>query len=120
MKVGIVLLSQDNFYVDKHNNLPKRPKFDKELLRALCKDQRIVVGPNTKHSMPPSILETTTEVPWEDEYDLNLGMVPLKVNPPKLLIVVRSGQYLHQGKHLSLANYTRMFDTEELELWVKE
>ena len=119
MKVGIVLLSQDNFYVDKHNNLPKRPKFDKELLKALCKGQRVVVGPNTRHAMPPSILGTTTEVPWEDDYDLNLGMVPMQVNPPNLLIVVRSDTYLHEGKHLSLKEYERFFNGVELEIWIK-
>jgi len=118
MKVGIILLSQDNFYVDKHNNLPKRPKFDKELLKALCKGQRVVVGPNTRHAMPPSILGTTTQVPWEDEYDLNLGMVTLQINPPNLLIVVRSATYLHAGKHLSLKDYNRYYDGDSLEIWI--
>ena len=118
MKVGIILLSQDNYYLDKNSQLPPRPKFDKKLLVALCKGQRAVMGPNTRYSLPKSILSEVKEVPWEDEYDINLGIVPLEINPPHLLLVSRSERYLHSGKHFSLKDYKRLYDSDDFEIWI--
>ena len=118
MKVGILLLSEDGFYAGVTNQLPQRPYFDKELLISLCQGQRAVVGPNTRQALPKSISEQITEVPWEDDYDINLGIVPLKVNPPHLLIVVRSARKLFNGKHFSLSEYSNVFSSRALELYI--
>ena len=120
MKVGIILLSRNNYYVDTFGNLPCRPNFDKELLLALCKGQRAVVGPNTRKALPNSISNIIKEVPWEDDYDINLGIVPLQVNPPHLLIVVRSDAFLLGGKRFDLLDYEGYFISQDLELWIKK
>lgn len=118
MKVGIILLSQDNFYVDSTGALPKRPAFDKELLVALCQGQRAVIGPNTRKTLPKSIAENITEVTWDSEYDINLGIVPFRVQPPHLLIVVRSSEWLHTGKSFDLLPYNLGYNSEDLELYI--
>ena len=118
MKVGILLLSEEGFYAGVNNQLPERPDFDKELLVSLCQGQRAVMGPNTRQALPKSITEQITEVPWEDDYDINLGIVPLKVTPPHLLIVVRSDRKLFNGKHFSLSDYSNVFSSRSLELYI--
>ncbi len=119
MKVGIILLSQDNYYLDRRGNLPLRPEFDKELLVALCKLQTFTCGSNTFKSLPESILKNAHYTKGSD-YDVNLGVVTLVDNPPHLLIVSRSDQYIHGGKHFSLKDYKRYFDSPKLELWIKK
>ncbi len=118
MKVGIILLSQDNYYLDNYGELPKRPEFDKELLVALCKLQTFTCGQNTFKSLPDSILRNAFYTEG-GEYDVNLGIITLVENPPHLLLVSRSDQYIHDGKHFSLKDYTRYFDSPDLELWIK-
>ena len=119
MKVGILLLSQDNFYTDKDGRLPKRPEFDKELLVALCKGQDFVCSSNTFDTLPDSILENSyLKTERTETYDINLGVKTLFTLPPHLLIVVRSQQYIHHGKHFSLANYNLHFKSDDLELFI--
>lgn len=118
MTVGIILLSQDNFYLDKAGKLPPRPKFDKSLLTALCRGQTFVCGPNTFKSLPPSIMDNAHYTEGRGGYDVNLGIKTLHTSPPHLLIVVRSGVYLHGGKHFSLEGYGLEFQSDFLELWI--
>ena len=117
MKVGIMLLSQDNMYVDKNGKLPKRPKFDKELLTALVKGQMFTCSENTFEDLPDSILKNAFYTRGRD-YDINLGVATFR-NAPHLLIVTRSEEYLQGGKHFSLKGYKRYFEGNGLELWIK-
>jgi len=119
MKVGIILLSQDNMYVDNHGRLPKRPDFDKELLVALVNGQEYVCGRGTEKSLPKSITENA-KFCNADDYDINLGIITLHTNPPHMLIVTRSQEYIHTGKHFSLEGYNRYFDCSTLEIWIKK
>jgi len=117
MKVGLLLLSQDNYYIDNYGRLPARPNFDKELLVALCRGQRFTCGSNTMEALPDSILKNSYFTA-EDEYDINLGMITLIDNPPHLLIVTRSQQYIHIGKHFSLSDYSLKFKSNNLEIYI--
>jgi len=119
MTVGIMLLSQDNMYVDNHGRLPKRPDFDKELLVALVKGQKFTCSENTFKDLPDSIMKNAYYTEGRD-YDINLGVKSFKNNGPHLLIVTRSEQYIHNGKHFSLKEYNRYFEGQGLEIWIKK
>ena len=119
MKVGIVVLSKDNIYLDCNGALPRRPKFDKQLLTELSKGQKIVAGPNTMRTLPPSIIDNAEVVAWEEDYDVNLGIITMKINPPHLLIVVRNRALLVRGKKFDLSPYDSVFKSLHLELWIK-
>ena len=118
MKVGIILLSPDGFYLDADGFLPKRPDFDKELLVALCKGQDYICSENTFKTLPKSITENGTRCAKED-YDVNLGIKTLHIMPPHLLIVVRSAQRLNDGKYFNLSDYKPVFKSDSLELRVR-
>ena len=119
MKVGIILLSQDNMYVDNHGRLPKRPDFDKELLVALVKGQKFTCSENTFNDLPDSIMKNAYYTAGRD-YDVNLGIKTFKWDKPHLLLVTRSPQYLNSGKHFSLEGYNRYFDSPTLEIWIRK
>jgi len=118
MKVGIILLSQDNYYVDKDGKLPKRPNHDKKLLTELCRGQLFICSENTFNTLPKSIMDHADYTEGRGGYDVNLGIKTLYTNPPHLLIVSRSAGYLHRGKHFSLKDYIQVFSSEYLELWI--
>ena len=120
MKVGILILSLDNCYLSADGKLPKRPKFDKALLTALCRDHKVIVGPHTRKSIPDSLLKDSEIIDWYGDYDLNLGIVTMKINPPHLLIVVRSIVNLPEGKKFDLSGYSSYFKSLHLELWIKD
>ncbi len=116
MKVGIILLSQNDMYVDSEGNLPTRPDFDKELLVALCKGQKFTCGTNTIWTLPPSIMDNAY---YDRNYDINLGIITLVQDPPHLLLVSRSDDYMIDGKSFSLKSYKRYFESEYFELWIR-
>ena len=118
MKVGILLLSIDDVYLDCNGNLPRRPRFDKELLLGLTRGHKIVAGPNTMRALPDSVLGHAEVVAWEEDYDVNLGIVTMSVNPPHLLIVVRNRTKLRCGKKFDLTPYDSVFKSLHLELWI--
>jgi hypothetical protein len=120
MQVGILLLSQDDCYIDEQGNLPSRPDFDKELLVALCKGQKCLGSRNTLESLPRSIIESAYCYEIVTDYDVNLGIKTLYKQPPHLLIIVRSADTLNGGKKFDISNYKRYFSSVELELWIKE
>ena len=118
MKVGILLLSQDGFYADNYGRLPRRPKFDKTLLLALCKGSKAICGLNTRDTLPESITSVLHSIePWDSEYDINLGIQSLYKAPPQLLIVVRSEQWLHKGKRFDLSKFIPLYHNKEIELY---
>ena len=117
MKVGIILLSPDGFYLDADGFLPKRPDFDKELLVELCRGQDYICSENTMSTLPKSITENATRCAKED-YDINLGIKTLHIMPPHLLIIVRSDKRLNDGKYFDLSDYRPLFKSKNLELRV--
>jgi len=118
MKVGILLLSQDDYYVDEEGDLPPRPNFDKELLLALCKGQGCLGSRKTLEGLPRSLKDTAYCYELVDDYDVNLGIKTLYTQPPHMLIVVRSDSYLYAGKLFDIENrFIEKFRSENLELW---
>jgi len=117
MKVGILLLSADGYYVDEDGFLPARPDFDKKLLLGLCNNQTYICSPKTLETLPLSLL-MIGEKATSEEYDINLGVKTLYTLPPHLLIVVRSNEELKAGKKFDLTGFRQVYDSNDLELYI--
>ena len=119
MKVGIILLSLNGLYVSSDGMLPRRPKFDKELLLGIIKDKKVLCSPNTLAGLPKSILDSayfTTNV--NADYDINFGIDTFKTARPDMLIVVRSGHSLDEGKKFDLTGFKQLVSQANLEIWI--
>ncbi len=113
MRVGILLLTQDNQYVDAAGNLPQRPKFDKQLLKRLIKGQKVAASFNTINLMPE------WNIQWAvNDYDVNLGISTMSLYPPHLLIIVRSTETFTGGKVFRFDRWDLMVEQPNLELWI--
>lgn len=118
MEVGIILLSSNDMYVDSEGKLPLRPEFDKKLLRHLCNNQVYMCSPNTRDTLPLSII-TNGERATSEKYDINLGIKTLYTLPPHLLIVVRSVEHIESGKTFDLSGFVMVFQSDRLELYTQ-
>lgn len=117
MQIGTILLTPNNEYVDFEGNLPLRPAQDKPLLAGLCKDR--VVSINGYNLLPNSIKKTVNLITsvW---YPYDIAITIQELAKVDLLIVSRSPQNLaNGGKVFRLDKFTKIYTSEELELWVK-
>lgn len=98
MTEGIILLSQNNCYVDKNGNLPKRPHFDKEFLLGVVKNKKVLCSKNTLATLPKSVLQAAAYITTDpkDSWEVNLGIETFQV-PPDTLYVVRSNELITKG-----------------------
>lgn len=119
MTVGIILLSSNNYYIDENGMLPKRPKWDKQLLLGIIKNKRVLCSSNVLNTLPKSILDSAyfTTNPNAD-YDINFGIDTFRSARPDLLIVVRSSSSLENGKKFDLSNFQQLVATTNLELYI--
>lgn len=126
MTNGIVLLSQDGFYLTDQGTLPSRPSFDKELLISLTKGARILCSHNTLVNLPKSITSiaksftTNPDEPW----DLNFGISTFEDAYPDVMYVVKSDLSCIKGKEFRLdgfkACYSLAYDAENLSIYFKK
>ena len=113
--INTILLSKNGCYVDKDGNLPKRPKFDKELLTAFCKDQ--IVSEEGFNILPPSIQKVVKK---QKDNDITLGVtIPEIATYSNVLLVIRSQEDIIDGKIFRLDNFKCLVKAGEIEIWIK-
>ncbi len=98
--VGTILLDMYDNYVDDEGNLPSRPPFDKELLKAVIKGN--TVTKDGEALLPDSLLKVAKP---------NKSIVPITIRElanADVLIVVRSNVRLINGKKFRLDNFKRL------------
>lgn len=119
MTQGIVLLSQDGFYLGELGQLPTRPAWDKEFITMLIKGKRVLCSQNTLKDLPKSLLSVAYfTVDPKMDYDINFGIDTFKTGKPDQLIVVRSKQDLVAGKEFDLTGWTPVYKSKEMEIYV--
>lgn len=118
MKVGIILLAQNDGYLTEDGKLPKRPDFDKGLLEALIKDQEYLCTDATDETLPKRLKNMAKRRGYVGDYDLNLGIATLYRNPPHLLIVVRSSSIIENGRYFDIGQWECKVVQDSLELWI--
>lgn len=110
MKVGTILLTIDNKYIDEDGNLPIRPEFDKELLTTLVKGRSVsLAGFNM---LPPSIRREIN--PRANEVAITIK----ELAECDLLIVSRSPGTCKLGKIFRLDKF-KQFGSGNPEIWFK-
>jgi hypothetical protein len=132
MSVGIVLLSNDNYYLGKVGELPSpRPEWDKKLLLNLCKDKICICSQNTYESLPKSLFDISKGIyvagNGNINYDVNLGINTFKTQKPEVLYIVRTGEDLGGGKEFRMSdileNYVKcdsVYNKHNIEIYVKK
>jgi len=117
MVVSTILLSRDNKYVKDDGSLPKRPNFDKALLKALCENQ--IVSDEAYDMLPPSI-KSVVNLPtkWEEP---GIGITIPEIDAlTDLLIVSRSNETILGGKTFRLDNFNLIVTTPHLDLYKRK
>ena len=109
--IGTILLSKDNKYIDKDGKLPKRPIYDKDMLRAVVKGG--IVSSNGYSMLPPSIKSTCTQA---DNYTMPITISELA--KCDMLLVNRSDTNLEGGKIFRLDNFKCIVQEKQIELWI--
>lgn len=126
MTNGIVLLSQDGFYLTDQGVLPSRPSFDKDLLLSLAKGARILCSHNTLVNLPKSVTNiaksftTDPAEPW----DLNFGINTFAEAYPDVMYVVKSDYECIKGKEFRMdvfnQCYKLAYDAKNLSIYFKK
>ena len=117
MKVGTILLTKSNKYVDADGNLPKRPKFDKNLLSSLLSVEITTVSEEAYNILPPSMQKQVLCL----GNDFNIFPITIEeLANTSLLIVVRSTEDFEGGKEFRLDNFKQLVKDRRIELWVKK
>jgi len=116
MKVGTILLTKSNKYVDADGNLPKRPSFDKELLRGLVSGKR--VSGYSYLMLPPSIQKLCycKEFGSEEHFPISIK----ELAQTELLIVIRSTEEFSRGKEFKFDNFKCLAKDRRIELWITQ
>lgn len=113
MKVGTILLTKSNKYVDANGKLPKRPKFDKELLSAIVsKDGKVT--DEGYDILPPSI-QRKVIVNSKDFAPVTIE----ELAQADLLIVSRSPEDFENGKVFRLENFDCLVKDRKIEIWIR-
>jgi len=111
--IGTILLSKDNKYIDKDGNLPSRPDYDKEMLKALVKGHS--VSAKGYNMLPPSIRAVCSD--YNDNYTMPITIRELA--EADILLVNRSSEILEGGKEFRLDNFKCIKEENQIELWIK-
>jgi len=117
MKVGTILLTKSNKYVDDNGNLPKRPRFDKDLLKGLLNVEVVTVSEKAYNMLPPSMQKLVLCL----GNDFSIFPITIEeLENTSLLIVVRSTEDFEGGKEFRLDNFKQLVKDRRIELWVKK
>jgi len=113
MVVGTILLTKSNKYIDTEGKLPKRPKFDKELLAGLLNSNP--VSEEGYKLLPPSLqaLCYTSIAP-----QMRVPITIIELAKAELLIVSRSPEDFEGGKEFRLDNFKCLVKDRKVELWI--
>jgi len=112
MKVGTILLTKSNKYVDANGNLPKRPKFDKELLSNLVAKEGKVTEEGYK--ILPLSIQKKVVVNLYDWFPITIK----ELAKADLLIVSRSPEDFDGGKEFRLDNFKCLVKDRKVEVWI--
>lgn len=110
--IGTILLTSNDEYVKADGSLPTRPKFDKELLTALCKGSRISF--NGYNRLPPSIRSVANAV-FKEPY---VAITIPELGKASILIVVRSPELVGAGfKRFRFDKHRLIVKQKDIEIW---
>jgi len=115
MIIASLLLTEEDYYIDDRKQLPHRPTFDKELLKAL-----ISLNTITKDAydiLPASIQKTTTVTLKEPSMAIKISEIDALAD---LLIIIRSTRKVHGGKKFRLDKFRCLARPGQIELWVRK
>ena len=113
MKVGTILLTKSNKYVDTNGNLPKRPRHDKELLGGILNGHR--VSEEGYNMLPPSLQAMC----WVNTGNYSETPVTIKeLAKAELLIVSRSQEDFEGGKEFRLDSFKCLVKDRKVEIWI--
>jgi hypothetical protein len=124
MRVAIVLISKDGFYLGENGELPKRPSFDKELITSLAKDKIVLCSENTKNTIPPSIKKVAKAITTDpnDDWEINFGIKTYNEDND-IFIIVNSEENLNSGKEFKLSRikdkYTEFMSFGQVDIYHK-
>lgn len=113
MRVGTILLTKDNCYINDFGDLPTRPKHDKYLLSEVCKGQ--VVSEEAYSLLPLSVQKICM-----------VGAIPTvpitikELSQCDILIVSRSAEDCLLGKTFRLDNFNLVVKDRKIEIWSKK
>jgi len=113
MVVSTILLAQNDVYVSYDGKLPARPDFDKDLLKALVKNQ--IISVEAGKMLPKSIRDVAYGITGRVEPTTGIT-IPEIAGLTDLLLVVRSYEPL-KGKKFRLNNFEQIVCLKELEIW---
>lgn len=112
--LGLILLAQDNTYINYNGTLPKRPDWDKPLLSAFLKGQ--TVSYSAWKILPPSIQKI---VKCSDIADSKAPVNIRELAKTDVLLVVRSTAK-GNGKRFRLDKFECLTKNKECELWLRK
>jgi len=124
MRIGTILLSQDNYYLSGDGNLPERYSWDKPFITTMAKDKIILASENTAKMIPPSIRKVCKSITTDinDDWDVNYGIKTFNEDMD-MFFIVRSPEYLKEGKYFDINRikdkYNLLLKLNEIEIWIK-
>ncbi len=113
MKVGIILLSKDSYYISNDGKLPKRPVFDKELITYLATNEVVLCSENTYGTIPPSIRKVVKDLTTDkdSEWTVNFGISTFK-EKCDIFYIIHSNENLDNGKYFNTDRLKKMYNIE--------
>jgi len=111
--IGTILLDRNDNYVYENGKLPDRVDDDKEWLKYFLDKE--VISFHAASLLPPSMLQNRL-----------VGMrntVPVTIKElaeADILIVIRNDVYNRAGKKFRLNAFKKLFNTREVEIWIRK
>jgi hypothetical protein len=118
MKIGIILLSKNDYYMDEKGCLPSRPTFDKKFITDFIEGKKVLCSIKTMRSLPESMLSKayfTTDI--NSDYDINFGIDTFSKARPDILIVIRSQVNIVSGYKFRMSQWSNFYRTKNMEMW---
>ena len=115
--INTILLSKEGNYVGPKGELPSRPSYDKELLKAFCQNQ--IVSEKGMNGLPPSMRKVVKLQSINDEEITMAVTIPEIAQFSDVLLVSRSEEELKDGKEFRLENFRCLTAQGQIEIWIK-
>lgn len=124
MKIGTIIISNDNYYVSDNGKLPKRPSWDKKYITNLASNKVVLCSESTYKTIPPSIKKVakkfTTNV--NDSWEINFGIKTFN-EEMDCFIIIKSSENLNSGKYFDKSRIKKYMkktiDLPDFEMWIK-
>ena len=110
MRIGLLLLTQKDAYVDEQGRLPERPAWDKQFLMDITEGMKCEASTSTYMQLPKILRDRCQH----NYYDIHLGIDGIE--NVDLLIITRSPS-LADGKRVRLDKFRMILKIEDIELW---